>query len=89
MSKNSISDDFENSKSGSDNCGSVCTQRFFKRSEWVYKLYADIPKQTLRHCCGSGSGIRCLFDPWIRDPGRINKQDPDLGWTTQIIFPRA
>jgi hypothetical protein len=19
--------------------------------------------------CGSGSGIRCLFDPWIRDPG--------------------
>jgi hypothetical protein len=20
-------------------------------------------------CCGSGSGIRCLFDPWIRDPG--------------------
>ncbi len=19
-------------------------------------------------CCGSGSGIRCLFDPWIRDP---------------------
>jgi hypothetical protein len=20
-------------------------------------------------CCGSGSWIRCLFDPWIRDPG--------------------
>jgi hypothetical protein len=20
-------------------------------------------------CCGSGSGIRCYFDPWIRDPG--------------------
>ncbi len=20
-------------------------------------------------CCGSGSGIRCLFGPWIRDPG--------------------
>ena len=19
-------------------------------------------------CCGSGSGIRCVFDPWIRDP---------------------
>jgi|LakMenE01Jun11ns_1017448.scaffolds.fasta_scaffold9950543_5 hypothetical protein len=19
-------------------------------------------------CCGSGFGIRCLFDPWIRDP---------------------
>jgi hypothetical protein len=21
-----------------------------------------------RQCCGSGSGIRCLSDPWIRDP---------------------
>jgi hypothetical protein len=20
-------------------------------------------------CCGSGSGIRCLFDPWLSDPG--------------------
>jgi hypothetical protein len=20
-------------------------------------------------CCGSGSGIGCFFDPWIRDPG--------------------
>jgi hypothetical protein len=34
-------------------------------------------------CCGSGSGIRCLFDPWIRDLGsgmgdkkRIRIQDP-------------
>jgi hypothetical protein len=25
---------------------------------------------TFSQCCGSGSGIRCLFDPWfrIRDP---------------------
>ncbi len=22
----------------------------------------------MSQCCGSGSGIRCLFDPWIRDP---------------------
>jgi hypothetical protein len=21
-----------------------------------------------RPCCGSGAGIRCFFDPWIRDP---------------------
>ena len=21
-----------------------------------------------KQCCGSGSGIRFLFDPWIRDP---------------------
>jgi hypothetical protein len=30
-------------------------------------------------CCGSGSGIRCLFDPWIRDPGWVESQDPDPG----------
>jgi hypothetical protein len=24
--------------------------------------------KNLVQCCGSGSGIRCLFDPWIRDP---------------------
>jgi hypothetical protein len=32
-----------------------------------------------RQCCGSGSGIRCRFDPWIRDPGWIKSQDPDPG----------
>ncbi len=42
---------------------------------------------------GSGSGIRCLFDSWIRDPGwvkiRIRLREPDPGWTTRIILPRA
>jgi hypothetical protein len=28
----------------------------------------------MRQCCESGSGIRCLYDPWIRDR---QKQDPD------------
>ncbi len=23
--------------------------------------------------------IRCLFDPWIRDPGWVKNQDPDPG----------
>ncbi len=34
---------------------------------------------SLRQCCGSGSGIRCLFDPWIRDeqPGSYFR---DQGW---------
>jgi hypothetical protein len=32
----------------------------------------------------SGSGIRCLFDPWFRDPGWVKS----LG-TSRIIFPRA
>ncbi len=26
-----------------------------------------------------GSGILCLFDPWIRDPGWVTSQDPDPG----------
>jgi hypothetical protein len=26
-----------------------------------------------KQCCGSGSGIRCFFDPWIRDPGWLKK----------------
>jgi hypothetical protein len=27
----------------------------------------------------SGSGIRCLFDPWIRDPGWVKNPDPGSG----------
>ncbi len=30
-------------------------------------------------CCGSGYGIRCLFDCWIRDTGWVKNQDPDPG----------
>jgi hypothetical protein len=26
-----------------------------------------------------GSGIRCLFDPWIRDPAWAKNQDPGSG----------
>jgi hypothetical protein len=26
------------------------------------------PPPSFAQCCGSGSGIRYLFDPWIRDP---------------------
>jgi hypothetical protein len=33
----------------------------------------------LLQCCVSGSGIRCLFDPWIWDPGWVKIQDPDPG----------
>jgi len=34
------------------------------------KLFFTVPVPTFQ-CCGSGSGIRCLFDPWIRDPGWV------------------
>jgi len=27
-----------------------------------------------------GSGTRCLFDPWIRDPGWVESQHPDPGY---------
>ncbi len=30
-------------------------------------------------CCGSGSGIRCLFDLWIRDPGWVKKSGSRAG----------
>jgi hypothetical protein len=30
-------------------------------------------------CCGSGSGIRCFFDPWIRDPGWVKKSGSGSG----------
>ncbi len=32
----------------------------------------------IKQCCGSGSGMRCLLDPWIRDLGWVKDQDP--GW---------
>jgi hypothetical protein len=35
--------------------------------------------QALNQCCGSGSEIRCLFDPWIRDPGWGKNPDPGSG----------
>ncbi len=33
----------------------------------------------VRQCCGSGSGIRWLFNPWIRDPGWVESQHSDPG----------
>ncbi len=26
----------------------------------------NVLHNSLKQCCGPGSGIRCLFDPWIR-----------------------
>jgi hypothetical protein len=28
----------------------------------------------IQHCCGSGSVIRCLFDPQIRDTGWVKSR---------------
>ncbi len=37
-------------------------------------------------CCGSGSGIRCLFDPWIRDPVWVKIQGPRSGSGMNIFL---
>ena len=45
--------------------------------KWCISIRIRIKSMRIRHtviietgiqCCGSGSGIRCLFDPCIRDP---------------------
>ncbi len=45
------------------------------------------PVSSINQCCGSGSGIRRFFYPWIREGKNIWIREP--GWTSQIIFPRA
>ncbi len=39
-------------------------------------LFINFKDSCTMQCCGSGSGIRCLFDPWIRDPWWVKNQDP-------------
>jgi hypothetical protein len=36
---------------------------------YLLKIFVTKLEIWKKQCCGSGSGIRCLFDPWIRDPG--------------------
>ncbi len=42
---------------------------------------------TNKQCCRSG--IRCYFDPGIRNEWKIRIRDPHPGLTTRIKFPRA
>ncbi len=48
---------------------------------WDQFLFGGLSfKSYTFQCCRSGSGIRYLFDPWIRDPGTgISLWIPDLG----------
>jgi hypothetical protein len=41
----------------------------------------NVFKFSAKQYCGSRSGIRCLFDPWIRDRSKIKIRiwDPDPG----------
>jgi hypothetical protein len=51
------------------------------RSSRTFRAYGWLPMPMSQYC-GSGSGIGCLFDPWIRDPGwekvsiRIRDEQP-------------
>jgi hypothetical protein len=40
-------------------------------------VYDKVRRIIRGQCCGSG--IRCLFDPWIRDTGWVKNHDPDPG----------
>ncbi len=53
-----------------------------------YRTKKLSPRYSRTQCCGSGSGIRCLFNPWIRDPESVfsgsrisdpGSRIPDLG----------
>jgi hypothetical protein len=39
----------------------------------------QLGKKRVNQCCGSGSRIRCVLDPWIRDPVWVKSKDPDPG----------
>jgi hypothetical protein len=38
----------------------------------INSFYQSVVDPDPAKCCGSGSGIRCLFDPWIRDGLKIS-----------------
>jgi hypothetical protein len=46
--------------------------------------FLEIFSRSIFYCCGSGSGIRYLFDPWIR-----NGKKSGSGMNNPDIFPRA
>jgi hypothetical protein len=44
----------------------------------------EVGTRDLEQCCGSGFGIRCFFDPWIRNTGWTKNLNPDLGTRMNI-----
>ncbi len=56
---------------------------------------SSLPRLSYRHvrCSNKNSVLRIrIGDPvpfWPLDPGWVKNQDPDPGWTTRVIFPRA
>jgi hypothetical protein len=51
------------------------------------KVRGVVTKLPFYQCWGSGSGFRCLFDPWIRDPGWVKNQEPEhISESLETIF---
>ncbi len=51
--------------------------------------FAFMVPYTDDQCCESGSGIQCIFDPWIRDLDIGYQVAQDLGYKkSRVIFPR-
>ncbi len=50
-------------------------------SSYLIEIVSRRPKQVSSSVADTelGSGIQCLFDPWIRDPGWVKNQDSDPG----------
>jgi hypothetical protein len=45
--------------------------------------------QVRNQCCGFGSVIRCLFDPWIWDPEGVKNHDPGSGMNIPDNFSES
>jgi hypothetical protein len=57
----------------------VLENAFGPLSDDDYDVAMKRVRSVSNQCCGSGSGIRCLFDPWtrIRDQEKFFSQIPD------------
>ncbi len=63
-------------------CFDIGLLREIKMKRWLGRL-VNFLSLCIDQCCGSG--IRCLFHPWIGDPGWVKNQDPDPGSGMNIL----
>jgi hypothetical protein len=56
-----------------------CKLRVQKWADFLYYQQKYVEEMFSKQCCGSGSRIRDLLDPWIQDPGWVKNQDPEPG----------
>ncbi len=61
---------------GTDPNPRICTSDYRIRIRFFSLMTFKMPT---KQCCGSETGIRRLYDPWIRNPGWVKNLDPDPG----------